>query len=73
MKTPKLEDYILWKGQPAKIVGLSDGPQATIEIQESERCRNCKSERIFFRQFQVIIASPLFQENAMPIQTLEES
>lgn len=72
MKTPRLGDHIIWRGQPAEIIGLSDGPQAIIEIEEIEICENCNLDRIVKRQFSVIISSPLFQENAEAIQTLEE-
>lgn len=71
MKKPKLGDYLLWKGEPAKIVCRADEPTYTIELLEEKTCTNC-GKKLGKHQFSVIPASPLFQNNAEPIQTLKD-
>lgn len=70
MKNPKVGDYILWRNAPAKIIGTSEGKQVIIEMLEDVKCPEC-GHRIGKDQFSVIISSPLFQESAEPIQTME--
>lgn len=71
MKTIKLGDFIFWKGKLAKAVTMCDLPQVGLEMQEENKCPHClgtlKKEHI-----QVVIQSPLFQENAEPIPTINK-
>lgn len=70
MKKPKLNDNILWKGEPAKIIGFSDSRAAIIELHENAKCPHCQGD-LGKDQRHSIVSSPDFQENAKPIQTME--
>jgi hypothetical protein len=69
MKDTKIGDYILWQDKPAKIIGECDKRQVIIEMLEKRICPNC-GESLGVEQFQVVVASPLFQENANRLPTL---
>ena len=71
MKTPSLGDYLLWKGKIAKIVCTSDKPTVTIEMLEDKKCPHCNGS-LGKEQIDVIVQSPLFKENAKPVQTIEK-
>lgn len=69
MKKPKLEDWILWKGELAKIIATADKPTVTIQMHKNPCCKECGADLGKYK-FSVIPTSPLFQENAEPLQTL---
>ncbi len=71
MKIPSLCDYLLWKGKVAKIVCTSDKPTVTIEMLEDKKCPHC-NESLGKEQIDVIVQSPLFQENAEALKTIRE-
>lgn len=69
MKNPKLGDYLLWKGQLAKIVYETDRRTVGIEIQENCKCPHCDGD-LGKEQINIIPTSPLFQQNAEPLQVM---
>ena len=69
MKIPKLGDFFLWKGKLAKIVCMAKEPTVVIETIESCKCPHCGGD-LGKEQFSVIPTSPLFQQNAEPLPTL---
>lgn len=69
MKTVKLGDFFLWKGKLAKIICKSDQPTVGIEMVEPEKCPHCNGI-LGHHQFNIIPTSPLFQQDAEPIQTI---
>lgn len=71
MKKPKLGDYIFWEGKLARIVWTTSEPTVGIELSEPNYCPHCAGS-LGKHQFSMIPTSPLFQENAEPIQTLED-
>ncbi len=71
MKNPKLGDYLLWKGEPGKIIGTTDRKQVIIELLENRRCPHC-NEDLGKEQINMIVSSPLFQENADKLPTMED-
>lgn len=71
MKAASLGDYLLWKGHPAKVIGQTSSPQVVIELLENHKCRHCNGD-LGKEQINVIVSSPLFQENAKPMQTIQE-
>ena len=71
MKSAKTGDYLLWKGVPAKIVYSNEGHRSVgIEILENTKCPNC-GEDLGKKQIDVIVSSPMYQENAEPMQTIK--
>jgi hypothetical protein len=70
MKNPKLGDYLLWQGEPAKIIGTTDSKQVIIELLENEKCPYCKGD-LGRKQIHMIVSSPLFQESAEPLPTIQ--
>lgn len=66
----KLGDYLLWKGELAKIVCATDKPTVTVELLEDKKCPHCNGS-IGKDQIDVIVQSPLFQENAKPLQAIK--
>lgn len=64
MKGAELGAHLLWKGEPAKIVGLINDPAAVIQL-ERPICEFCGHSHIT-----VVISSPLYQEGAEPIKTI---
>lgn len=72
MKKPRLQDFLLWKGKLARVIGLCDRPTVIIEMIEPTKCPHCGGE-IGREQVDVVIESPLFQENAEAIQTIKEN
>lgn len=63
MKAPQLGDYLLWKGQLAKIVYETDRRTVGIELVENCKCPHCNGD-LGKKQINIIPSSPLFQENA---------
>lgn len=72
MKKPKLGDVFYWKGQMVKVVATANEPTVFMETMENQKCPHCDGD-IGKHQFGIIPTSPLFQENAEPIQTLENN
>lgn len=71
MKTASLGDFLLWWGQPAKIIGETDRRQVIIELLEPSRCPHCEGD-LGKTQIHVVVSSPLFQEGAKPLQTITD-
>lgn len=71
MKTAKLGDFLLWRGELAKIVGTSDGYQVIIEPLKNCSCPHCGGD-LGKKQIQVLVSSPNFQNGAEPIQTISD-
>lgn len=69
MKIPKLGDYLMWEGELCKVIGESNAWTVHIEKLHPEQCPHCNGE-LGKHQFSVIVASPLFQQSAEPIQTI---
>lgn len=70
MRTAKLGDMLMWEGELAKVVGIAEGKNLIIEIYEEEKCPRCKRS-LGRKRFSVLEDSPLFQETAKAIQTLD--
>ena len=71
MRDASLGDYLLWNDKPAKIIGESSSRQVIIELLEDRKCPHC-DEAIGKEQISVIVSSPLYQENAKPMQTIRD-
>jgi len=71
MKKVKLGDYLKWLDRLAKIIGTTDEATVFIEMIDNKKCPHCGAD-LGKDQFSVIINSPLFQENAEKIQTINE-
>ena len=69
MKDARLGDFLLWKGEPAKVVAETESRQVVIEILEPCKCPHCEGDLGKY-QFTVIVSSPLFQDSAEPLQTI---
>lgn len=69
MKNPKLGDYLLWEGNPAKIIGETSSRTVIIEILENSKCNHCNGD-LGKRQIHMVVSSPLFQQNADPMPTI---
>lgn len=74
MKTAKLGDYFLWMGKIAQVVAINEGHKAIIfSTNETCTCPHCGKEFEDEAQINIIESSPLFQENAQPISTIQGS
>lgn len=71
MKNPHLGDYLLWNGKPAKIIGESNSRQVIIELLENKRCPHCEGD-LGKEQIHMVVSSPLFQQNAQQLPTIED-
>jgi hypothetical protein len=71
MKNPKLGDYLLWKGKPAKVICQTNERTIIIELLEDNKCPHCGGI-LEKDQISIIPTSLLFQENAEPLQTMED-
>jgi len=69
MENAKLGDYLLWEGKLARIVYETSQRTVGIELIEDCSCPHC-GESLGKKQIDVIPTSPLFQENAQPLQTM---
>ncbi len=71
MKNPKLGDYLLWRGEMAKIVAIAESRTVVIEMLKDKYCPHC-NKSLGKDQTNVIPTSPLFQKNAESIKTMSE-
>lgn len=71
MKNPQLGDYLLWDGQPARIIGESNSRKVIIELLENCKCPHCEGD-LGKKQIHMIVSSPLFQEKAERLPTIED-
>ena len=71
MKNPKLGDYLLWKGKPARIEFESNDRQVGIIMLENKKCPHCGGD-LGKDVIEVIVSSPLFQENAESLPTITD-
>lgn len=44
MKTAKLGDYLLWKGELSKVIGEMPAKAIIIEILENQKCPHCNGD-----------------------------
>lgn len=74
MKKPKLNDLLHWgdKSNLFKVIGIIDRPSVIIQNTTESICPHCQG-KLDKESFAVIPESPLFQEMASPVQTLDES
>lgn len=71
MKTVKLGDVFLWKGQLVEAKWMNQGhPAIGFVTMETVRCPHCGENHEVAASHEVIISSPLFQQNAEPVQTI---
>ena len=71
MKNPHLGDYLLWDGKLAKIIGETDRRKVIIELLENKRCPHCEGD-LGKEQIHMVVSSPLFQQNAQQLPTIED-
>jgi hypothetical protein len=71
MKDAHLGDYLLWNGQPAKIIGETDQRMVIIELLENCKCPHCEGD-LGKKQIHMIVASLLFQENAEKVNSITD-
>lgn len=64
----ELQDYFLWEGKLCQVISINRGDKS-IGFKEvgSKPCPTCGEEK----WYDVIESSPLFQENAKPINTIK--
>ena len=72
MKTAKLGDYLLWEGKPAKIVYEANDRTVGVELFENCSCPHCGGD-LGKKQISVIPTSPMFQNAAEPMQTINQN
>jgi hypothetical protein len=71
MKKASLGDYLLWRGEPAKIIATTSREQVVIELLKNATCPHCNGD-LGKDQTHVIVSSPLFQENAQEMKSIKE-
>jgi hypothetical protein len=71
MKNPKLGDYLLWNGEPAKIIGETDRRVVIIELVEVTYCPHCRGS-LGKEQIHVVVSSPMFQNGAKQLPTIQD-
>ena len=72
MKKAELGDYLLWEGQPAKVIGETDSRQVVIELLEDAVCPHCEG-KLGKEQIHVIVSSPMFQNGAEKMKTIQDN
>lgn len=70
MKGAELGQFLFWRNKLAKIIGKSNGEQAIIEMVENKCCPHCKGD-LGKEQVHVIVASPMYQEGAEPVEPIK--
>lgn len=71
MKDGRAGQYLLWYGIPSKIIGEIHKTAVIIENLEDSKCPHC-GESLGKKQLTVILGSPLYQENAKPMPTIDD-
>ncbi len=71
MRNASLNDYLLWEGKPAKVIGETDRRQVIIELLEDAKCPYCE-KGLGKKQVHVIVSSPMFQNGAGQMQTIQD-
>lgn len=70
MITVELGDYFSWKGQVVKCHAINTGQKAIcFMIDKVVKCPDCGASHVIQQPVEIIEQSPLFQENAKPLQT----
>ena len=64
IKTPG--SIFKWKGEVMEVVGISEGRVIYFRPIKAEPCEHCGE----IKEIAIVEASPLFQENAEPVDTL---
>ena len=68
MKHVKMPDaYLLWKGQLVQVVGIAESRVIFMRPPNAQPCDECG----LIQEYCVVEDSLLFQENAVPIKTIE--
>lgn len=70
MKKAEISDLLYWKNSLAKVIGRADRPTLIIEMIDDKKCPHCRGS-LGREQFSIIPESPLFQENAEPVNTIK--
>ena len=69
MKTVNEPNTLLyWNDELVKVVGISNGKVIHMSPVNAQRCESCG----VVKEISVIENSPLFQENAKPVETIKE-
>lgn len=72
MKTANLGDYLFYDGALVKVIAINPGKKAIVmESLADELCPHC-NKSLGKKQIEIIEDSPLFQDNAKPIQTITD-
>jgi hypothetical protein len=69
MKQPEIGDYLLWRGEPAEIIGTADSKVVIIRLLKNPRCPHCKGE-LEEKHLYVVASSPMFKDGAKPMPTI---
>lgn len=70
MKNAQLGDYLLWNGKPARVICETDRRTVVIQLLENCKCPHCRGD-LGKEHIHVIVASPLFQENAERMPSIQ--
>jgi len=65
-KITELGALLRWRGELMEVVSWTDGRVIYMTPVGAERCKHCGE----LKEVAVVEASPLFQENAEPVETL---
>jgi hypothetical protein len=69
MKNATVDDYLIWKGKLARIVGECSERTVIVQMLDNMKCPHCEGD-LGPHQFSVVVTSPLFQQNAEPLKTI---
>lgn len=68
MKKAELGDYFEWDGTLVKVIGIAHGKMVIFEEVNGQKCECCGLKNVGH----VMEDSPIFQENAQPLKTIQE-
>lgn len=72
MKTAQLGQYLIFEGKLVKVVSINPGSKSiNMETIEDHLCPHC-GESLGKKQIEVIESSPMFQNGAESIRTIDE-
>lgn len=72
MKKAELGDYFMWHGQMVKVEWINTGQKAIgFTYKEPTVCPHCGGVHEITQNASIIEQSPLFQENATAIKTID--
>jgi hypothetical protein len=71
MKQVQVGDVFLWMGKLVQAQWMNQGHKSVgFVTNESVVCPHCQQEHSVVKAHDIIVSSPLFQENAEPVTTL---